>query len=295
VKSNEIYRPDVARRSVKHAIRGIDYQVSEWGDAGLPLMVLLHGWNDTGSSFQFFVDALAQDWSVIAPDWRGFGETACRSQSYWFPDYIADLDELLEIYSPEEPARLVGHSMGANVAGLYAGIMPERVAAFVNIEGFGLPESDPGNAPTHYRRWIERSRAMQPYSTYENFEELANRIRKRNPRMDEDKALFVAKLWAAQNDAGIVELRADPAHRLPNAVQYRRAEAAACWEKITAPVLVVKGEESEFFSAAVDRAGPNEIDAFIAAESVDIPGAGHMVHYEQPTLLAAAVEAFLQE
>ena len=295
MKSNEIYRSEFARRSVKRPVRGIDYQVSEWGDAGQPLLILLHGWNDTGSSFQFVVDALAQDWFVIAPDWRGFGETACRSQGYWFPDYIADLDELLETYSPDEPARLVGHSMGANVAGLYAGIMPERVAAFVNIEGFGLPESDPGNAPEHYRRWIERSRAMQPYSTYKNFEELATRIRKRNPRMAEDKALFVAKLWAAQNDEGIVELRADPAHRLPNAVQYRRAEAAACWEKITAPVLVVKGEESEFFSAAVDRAGPNEIDAFTAAESVDIPGAGHMVHYEQPALLAAVVEAFLQE
>jgi pimeloyl-ACP methyl ester carboxylesterase len=295
MKSNETYRPEVARRSVKHPIRGVGYQVSEWGDAGQPLLVLLHGWNDTGSSFQFFVDALADDWFVIAPDWRGFGETACRAKSYWFPDYIADLDVLLDSYSPEEPARLVGHSMGANVAGLYAGIMPERVAAFVNVEGFGLPESDPGNAPAHYRRWLERSREMQPYSTYENFEELATRIRKRNPRMDEGKALFVAKLWAAQNNEGIVELRADPAHRLPNAVQYRRAEAAACWEKITAPVLVVKGAESDFFSAAVDRAGPNEIDAFTAAESVDIPGAGHMVHYEQPALLAAAVEAFLQE
>jgi pimeloyl-ACP methyl ester carboxylesterase len=295
VKSNDVYRSEVARRSVKHSLRGIDYQVSEWGDAGQPLLVLLHGWNDTGSSFQFLVDSLPTEWFVIAPDWRGFGETACQSQSYWFPDYIADLDVLLDSYSPQEPARLVGHSMGANVAGLYAGIMPERVAAFVNIEGFGLPESDPDNAPAHYRRWIERSRAMQPYSTYENFEELATRIRKRNPRMDEDKALFVAKLWAAENDEGIVELRADPAHRLPNAVQYRRAEAAACWEKITAPVLVVKGEESKFFSAAVDRAGPNEIDAFTAAESVDIPGAGHMVHYEQPALLAAAVEAFLQE
>lgn len=295
MKSKEIYCPVVARRSVKHRIRGIDYQVSEWGNAGQPLLVLLHGWSDTGSSFQFFVDSLAGNWFVIAPDWRGFGETACRSQSYWFPDYIADLDELLEIYSPEKPVRLVGHSMGANVAGLYAGIMPERVAAFVNIEGFGLPESDPGDAPAHYRRWIERSRAMQPYSTYKSFEELANRIRKRNPRMDEDKALFVATLWAVQNSAGIVELRADPAHRLPNAVQYRRAEATACWEMITAPVLVVKGEDSEFFSAAVDRAGPNEIDAFTAAESADIPGAGHMVHYEQPALLAATVEAFLQE
>ena len=293
MKSDKTYRPRIPRRSARHPIRGVDYQVNEWGDQGLPLLVILHGFNDTGASFQFFVDALVNDWFVIAPDWRGFGESRARAQSYWFPDYIADLDVLLDLYSPEDPARLIGHSMGANVAGLYAGIMPERVQAFVNIEGFGLPESDPDNAPAHYRRWIEKSREVQTYSTYQDFAQLAQRIRKRNPRMDADKALFVASLWAAEEDDGSVALRTDPSHRLPNAVQYRRAEARACWAKITAPVLVMKGAESKFFAAATDHAGPNEIDAFAAAESVEIPGAGHMVHFEQPAALAAAVEQFL--
>jgi pimeloyl-ACP methyl ester carboxylesterase len=293
MKGDAKYHPRVTRRSATHDIRGIGYQVSEWGDSSLPLLVLLHGWNDTGSSFQFFVDALQKDWFVIAPDWRGFGESRCRAESYWFPDYIADLDRLLSLYSPEKPARLVGHSMGANVAGLYAGIMPERVAAFVNIEGFGLPESDPSNSPAHYRRWIETSREAQAYATYPDFAQLAERIRKRSPRMSEDMARFVARLWAAEEDDGTIVLRADPAHRLPNAIQYRRAEARACWEKIMAPVLVVKGAESDFFARAEKHAGPNEIDAFAAAESIEIPDAGHMVHFEQPAALAAAIEAFM--
>jgi len=293
MNSNEIYRPRIPRRSVRHPVRGVDYQVSEWGDKSQALLVLLHGFNDTGSSFQFFVDALTKDWFVIAPDWRGFGESRCRAQSYWFPDYIADLDVLLDLYSPEDPARLLGHSMGANVAGMYAGVMPERVAAFINVEGFGLPESDPDNAPDNYRRWIERSRDMAAYSTYEDFGQLAERIRKGSPRMDENKALFVASLWAAEEGDGTVALRTDLAHRLPNAVQYRRAEARACWAKITAPVLVVKGAESDFFSRAMNQVGPEEIDAFTAAESVEIAGAGHMVHFEQPASLAAAVERFL--
>ena len=294
MNGDQLYRPRITRHSARHLIRGIDYQVSEWGERSQPLLVLLHGWNDTGSSFQFFVDALTQDWFVIAPDWRGFGETSCRAVSYWFPDYIADLDVLLDVYSPEEPVPLVGHSMGANVAGLYAGIMPERVAAFINVEGFGLPESDPLNAPAHYRRWLERSRDPEGYTTYDDLAQLATRIRKRSPRMGEDKALFVAGLWATEDDDGTVVLRADPAHRLPNAVQYRRAEASACWDKITAPVLVVKGAESDFFASARKHAGPNVIDAFMAEESVEIPEAGHMVHFEQPGALAAAVEAFLR-
>jgi len=293
MKSDEIYQPRISRRSARHPVRGVDYQVSEWGDKGLPLLVLLHGFNDTGSSFQFLVDALEQDWFVIAPDWRGFGESRCRAQSYWFPDYIADLDVLLDLYSPEDPARLVGHSMGANIAGLYAGVMPERVQAFINVEGFGLPESNPHNAPAHYRRWLEKRRDLQAYSTYQDFEQLAERIRKGNPRMDAGKALFVANLWAAEDGDGTVALRTDPGHRLPNAVQYRRAEARACWQKIAAPVLVVTGAESDFFSRAVSQAGPEEINWFKAAESVEIPGAGHMVHFEQPGALAAAIEGFL--
>jgi len=111
--------------------------------------------------------------------------------------------------------------------------------------------------------------------------------------MDAGKALFVARLWAAEADDGIVALRTDPGHRLPNAVQYRRAEARACWEKIAAPVLVVTGAESDFYSRAVSQAGPEEIDWFTAAESVEIPDAGHMVHFEQPGALAEAIEGFL--
>jgi len=293
MKSHETYVPRMARRAVCHSVRGVDYRVSEWGDARAPLLVVLHGWMDTGSSFQFFVESLRSDWFVIAPDWRGFGETRLRAQGYWFPDYIADLDVLLDLYSAEDPVRLVGHSMGANVAGLYAGIFPDRVGAFVNIEGFGLAESDPANAPAHYRRWIESGRLAAPYSTYADFAELAQRIRKRSPRMGEDRALYVAALWAAQAADGTIELRADPAHRLPNAVQYRRAEAQACWERISAPMLVVKGGDSNFFSAAMDAAGPNEVELFAAAETVVIPDAGHMVHFEQPGALATAIEAFL--
>ncbi|MDX1405161.1 MAG: alpha/beta hydrolase [Woeseiaceae bacterium] len=282
------------RRSAERRIRGVDYHINEWGDAGSPLLVLLHGWGDTGSSYQFLVDELESQWFVVAPDWRGFGESRCRAEAYWFPDYLADLDEMLAIYSPRDAVRLVGHSMGANIAGLYAGIFPERVAAFVNVEGFGLEESDPRNAPDHYRRWIERSRDEQAYASYQDFAELARRILKRNPRMSAEKALFVAGLWGEQLADGSVVLRADPAHRLPNAVQYRRAEAHACWEKISAPVLVVKGAESDFYARAKQHAGPQEIEVFDAAESVEIDAAGHMLHFEQPAALAEAIEGFLK-
>lgn len=287
------YSPRITGRSVFHELRGVRYHVSEWGNADNPLLVVLHGWGDCGWSFQFLVDELREAWFVVAPDWRGFGQSRNHAQNYWFPDYVADLDALLNIYQANLPIRLLGHSMGANVAGLYAGSFPERVSAFVNVEGFGLAESDPANAPANYRRWIEEGRSIPAYKTYADFAELAERIVRRSPTMAGDKAMFIAQCWAFRNNSGVVTLRADPAHKLPSAIQYRRAEALACWSKVTAPVLLVVGEDTSFRDAAKTWLDTDTIGKhFPNTETTIIPGAGHMVHFEQPARLAAAMEAF---
>lgn len=292
--TSQIYSPRIAASSAWHDVRGVRYHVYEWGERENPLLVLLHGWLDSGASFQFMVDELEKDWFVIAPDWRGFGLSHFRCESYWFPDYIADLDALLSIYQPDAPVNLLGHSMGANVASIYAGIFPQRAAAFVNVEGFGLADSDPGNAPTNYRRWIEQSRQMPAYTAYKEFDDLAIRIKKRSPLMQPEQARFVARHWAERGDDGLIHLRADPAHKLPNAVQYRRVEAEACWEAVTAPVLLVVGEKTDFKATMQSWLDPDESrHPFHGAESLEIPGAGHMVHFEAPAALARAVEEFV--
>lgn len=281
----KVYKAIKPRTIRELSIRDASYVVNEWGETGSPLIVYLHGWGDTGSTMQFVVDALESDWHVVAPDWRGFGRSKTACTSYWFPDYLADLDELLANYSPQEPTRLIGHSMGANVAALYAGTMPERVAALVNIEGFGLPDSDAGDAPGRYREWIK---ARDPaFSEYADYEALATRLKRRNPHMSEAAAAYAAREWAEQGADGVVRLRADPLHKLPNPVLYRRAEAEACWQAITAGTLLVTGAESRL----AEKLAPGL--QLPGAERIVIDRAGHMPHFEAPVALAAAIEAFL--
>lgn len=287
--THESYRPKAPRAQQQYSIRGANYCVNEWGDPNAPLLMYLHGWADTGSTFQFVVDTLCSEWRVVAPDWRGFGRSSCRCTSYWFPDYLADLHALLDIYSANEPVRLIGHSMGANVGSLYAGTMPERVRAFVNVEGFGLPDSDPGDAPGRYRAWIEQSTDAPGFSEYRDLEALAARIKKRHPAMGAAEAAFVAGEWAIEEPDGTVRLRADPRHKLPNPVLYRRAEAIACCRAATAEVLLVVGRSSTFanhFDSAAALMFPD-------SKSVAIEGAGHMLHFEAPRALAEAIEKFL--
>ena len=280
-----IYTPIREPQSRRLSIRGVDYAVNEWGDASDPLLVYLHGFGDCGATFQFVIDALARDWFVVAPDWRGFGLTEVSSEAFWFPDYLADLDQLLQHYSPDAPVRLVGHSMGGNVAGLYAGVRPDRVAAFVNLEGFGLPDSDPGDAPSRYRDWLEKGRALPDPVERPGFDTLADLIRRRSPHMAPDRARFVAQCWAEEIADNQVRLRMHPAHKLPNPVLYRRAEAEACWQMATAPVLLVAGRDSDFPS-------PHDLP-FANSRVAWIEDSGHMLHFEQPAALAALLEEFL--
>lgn len=294
VASEGMYQARIKGRSVLHQVRGVDYHVTEWGERHNRLIVFLHGWGDAGSTFQFVIDELKQDWFVIAPDWRGFGESRANAESYWFPDYLADLDAILQIYSPDAAVRLVGHSMGANVATLYAGVMPERVSALVNVEGFGLPDSDPEDAPGRYREWIEAGRSRSTVTSYESFEELLPKIIRRSPGLGNERALFVADKWAEAHADGVVRIKADPAHKLPNAVLYRRREAVACWKNVKAPVLVVVGADTDFTGKLKSWIDPDAVsDVFDKSESVSIAGAGHMVHFDQPAQFAETIEGFL--
>lgn len=288
-----MYRPESECRLTRMDVRGVEYAVHEWGDADAPTLLWLHGWGDTGRTCQFVVDALEHDWHVVAPDWRGFGRSGRAPGGYWFPDYLADLDVLLDAYSPDAAARLAGHSMGGNIAALYAGTFPERVTAFVDVEGFGLADSDPADAPARYRAWIERARGPLQYGHYPDHDALAARIRAQSPQMSAAAADWVAREWAAAGDGGL-ELRADPRHKLPNPVLYRRAEAEACWRRVTAPVLLVAGSASPMLGGRDPRLASDGLALpFPAREARVIDGAGHMLHFEAPAALAATIEEFL--
>lgn len=277
-------------------IRGLRYHVRRWSAAGAPKMVLLHGWMDVSASFQFVVDALERDWDVYAPDWRGYGLTDwAKADSYWFPDYLADLDFLLEKIDSEKPINLVGHSMGGHVAGLFAGVRPGRVAKFVNLEGFGLSATRPEQAPKRYARWLDELRVPPRLRPYESFAALADRLQGNNPRLSREKAEFLARHWGQEAQGKGVTLRGDPAHKIVNPVLYRHDEVRACWQLATAPVLWVEAAESDALKrVGLDAAGHAERRAsFRNLRHVTVAGSGHMLHHDQPQAVAGLLDEFL--
>ena len=292
-------------------LRGLRYHLRQWGDESLatrerPPLVLLHGWMDVGASFQFTVDELAalegpERW-IIAPDWRGFGLTqAPPTDSYWFPDYLGDLDAILDALLGHSPAHrqidLVGHSMGGNVAMLYAGVRPARIRRLVNLEGFGQPASRPEEAPTRYARWLDELKEPAGMTAYPDAAGVARRLCKNNPLLPADRAAWLAEHWARPDADGCWRILGDPAHKRLNPYLYRKDEALACWAAIEAPLLWVEGDRTDPEGRWGNRYTKAEFDARLKVvrrvSTQVLSAASHMLHHDQPRALAECLKAFL--
>jgi pimeloyl-ACP methyl ester carboxylesterase len=284
-------------RSVFLPVRGIDYHCRVWGPEGAPRLFLLHGSQDVSASWQFTVDGLSEDWEVIAPDWRGNGLSGWSgADSYTYADYLGDLDALLAHFSPERPVRLVGHSMGAGIGALYAGVRSDRVARFINVDGYGPPGGRQDPAPRRFAKWLAQlgqTTAQRPYDSYEEF---ALRMQSENPRLTDERAAFLVRHWGRQEPDGSVVRRADPALKRINPQPIPQSEVLECWRQTEAAVLWVDGSESGLWARL--SADPQTFEARagvyadLRIEHVD--EAGHNVHHDQPERLARAIEGFMR-
>jgi pimeloyl-ACP methyl ester carboxylesterase len=288
-----------ASRSEFIPLRGLNMHIRHWGNPDAPILFMVHGWMDVAASFQFVVDCLSRDWHVIAPDWRGFGLTEYpKVESYWFPDYVADLDAILHHYSPEQPVNLLGHSMGGNIAMIYAGVRPERIAKLINLEGFGMPMTQAKQAPGRYRKWLDELREVPTLRHYADLTEVAGRLQKTNPRLSNQRASFLAQHWSKENAQGQWELLADPAHKNSSPLLYHVDEVLQCWQNIAAPVLWVEANDTDIWRMIGSKEEARvEIDRrmkFIPTIQTEVVmDAGHMLHHDQPEVLAVMIEKFL--
>ncbi|MFT5133480.1 MAG: pimeloyl-ACP methyl ester carboxylesterase [Gammaproteobacteria bacterium] len=284
-------------KTLKQDVRGLQYAVHTWGKPEAKPLFLLHGWADTGRSFQFVADALSDEWFIIAPDWRGFGDSQWNLQGYWFPDYLADLDTLVDRYSPDKQARLVGHSMGGNVACLYAGSRPDRVSHLVSMDVFGLPETSPEDAPIRYEKWLDQIKKPSSFSNYNDLEQLIEHINKLAPGISTARAEFIAETWCKVSiDGKKYKIKADPAHKRVNPILYRREEARACWNKIAARTLLIFGQDSRFCKSYYEEGYKEECsECFSDLTEKIIAGAGHMVHMQQAEKVGEILQEFLDK
>jgi pimeloyl-ACP methyl ester carboxylesterase len=290
----EAYKPIKPSRTVTCQVWGLRYTVRLWGADSAPALMLLHGIRDSSPSFQFLVDALRGSWRIVAPDWRGHGQTQSAHQGQWFHDYLADLDVLVQTFFPDGPLSLVGHSLGGNVASVYAGLKPEKVERMVSIDGFGMISTKPADFRNLLSQWIDARGVPKP-KRYASVSEMADKLIAANRRLTRDKALFLAGSMSRPLDDGGFTWQSDLVDRRSMPTMRTLEEWAACWQRISADKLWVTASDPrpgtvasdpKAFAWVVERIGEGSI--------VRLPETGHNLHHDSPGPLAAIIEPFLR-
>jgi pimeloyl-ACP methyl ester carboxylesterase len=121
--------PGVAHREV--TVRGVRLHVAQAGSG--PPLLLLHGWPQHWWSWRHLIAPLAQHYTVIAPDLRGWGWSDAPPGTYAKSEFAADALALLD-HEGLERVRVIGHDWGGYAAFLLALDHPERVQRMVTLD-----------------------------------------------------------------------------------------------------------------------------------------------------------------
>jgi pimeloyl-ACP methyl ester carboxylesterase len=287
-------------RSSELTLRSGRHHLRHWGDEEAPLVLALHGWLDVSATFEFLAAALPPRWHVVAPDWRGYGRSEWQHRPYWWAEFMADLDELADRLSPDAPLRIVGHSMGGNIATLWAAARPARVAQLVLLEAFGHPPDGELFPAAMYERWLDDARGPRPFPVYQDRAAFAARLMATNPRLGPARADRLAAGATRHHPDGGVVFDADPWHRSAfNHLIHSSDHFLGAWARIDAPVLWVTGDESETLEQLARSFGSDErlrsrLRRIPRLQAHELARAGHHVQHDQPEALAALIDGFLR-
>ena len=268
---------------------GLRHHVVEWGDAGAPTVLLGHGFLDLAWSFRdVATDLAARGYRCVAWDWRGHGETehVGRGGYYHFADYVLDLEALLPQLVPAgERAHLVGHSMGGSAVTMFAAARSRELLTLSLLEGLGPPDQPLALAPEKIGLWLHsvgRARAKEPRPF--TLAEAEERMRRQNPALGPELGAFLAEKGTVEVPGGKRAWAFDPLHRTPSPSVFRADLFTEYLRAIEVPTLVVAGEKGYRLADEDTRLG-----ALRRASLVEIPSVGHMMHWEAPQQLAAAL------
>lgn len=279
-------------------VNGLKLFVHRFRDDAAPpsglTIVLLHGFMDSGATWDLVAPALAHaGHDVVAPDLRGFGmsEYVGAGGYYHFPDYVADLAELVDALAPRRLA-VVGHSMGGTVAALYVGAHPDRVERLALLEGTGPVGTEPALAVDRMQAWLRTLREAQRTPKYlSSLKEAVERLSLHHPRVPREVIESRAKLLTRVDDAGRLLWAYDPLHRTTAPTPFHADAFKEFLRRIDCPTLLVSGGTTGWHPP--DE--PERLACLAHAVRCELPTAGHMMHWTTPGPLAQRLAQFFGE
>ena len=264
-------------RSRQVVVRGLRFQVLEWGDPDAPAVMLVHGGGVTAHTWDLLALHLAGRYRILAPDIRGHGNSEWpRDGDSDHHEMTLDLAELL-VALGATPAAVLGHSLGGALAMRLALAFPEMVRA-LGILDFCPEPIYPGLPAGRIR-------------TFESIDDYVARALKYGDRLPREVA-YAARHELMQRPDGRLMPRHDPRHVMggPEPTYYPGTPGFDEMRAAGMPILVLWGANSFLVT---DEKCERLLDCLPDGHRVRIDGAGHQVHLEQPAAFCAGVTGFL--
>ncbi len=269
----------------------------DWGNAGAPPLLLIHGGRDHCRNWDWVARALRNQYHIIAPDLRGHGDSEwVKGGTYDILDYVYDIAQLLH-QTKLTPVNIVAHSMGGSIALLYAGIFPELVTKLVSIEGMGPPPQllavrNQTQVQERLRNWIDHLRraAGRTPRRYPSLEAALARMQEENPHLTEAQARHLTIHGSNRNEDGTFSWKFDNYGRAMSPIYLPAEDTENLHRQIRCPTLLMVGADSW----AGDPAEDGRLERFQDARVVRVANAGHWVHHDQLDGFLSHVQKFLQ-
>lgn len=241
-----------------------------WEGGAGPTMVLLHGAGDQAGAWARVIGPLVKQYRVLVPDLPGHWKSEPRKGPISVEQLLGGVGALIDDRSPGEPVILVGNSMGAWIAFLYAVDHPEQVARLVAINGGPIRDD---NAAVNI---LPKNR--------EEARQTMKGLLGPNTVLPPDFVLDDVVRWASSG----------PAARLASRLARPDADLDAYvldgrLDQVRVPVDLVWGDADDLFTMSYAR---RLLDGLPAARLYPVKDCGHVPHRECPDrLLAALTEA----
>lgn len=280
---------DVASRERTVCSGDLKLNVVEWGAAGAPVIVMLHGLRAYGRTWSRVATALADRYHVIALDQRGRGKSDWGpTADYFTPAYVEDLKNVADALELRRFI-LLGHSMGGATALVFSQLYPEYLSGLV-IEDIG-PGSSAGSLGS------DRIKA-ELNSTPRIFESREHaRIFWRQARPGAPNAAIEERLvyMMTEEDDGSLRWRYDLEGISEARLDPDLSKIADLWppvEALSIPTLVLRGAKTDFL--------PANVMAEMIARNTHIRGfsvsdASHYIHDDNYDEFMQRLEDYLAE
>lgn len=275
---------EVAVHDETITLNGLRIHYRDWGDASAPPLLLLHGSLQHAHTWDPVARGLANQYRVVAPDWRGHGE------SDWAPTYspedaLGDLVALVALLRLPHFA-LVGSSIGGRFAAVYAAQHPDQVTHVVMLQGFVA-----GSSPPEVGAQI--GQLLDLPEMFADLDEAVVAFRVVAPyASDEVLRQFVAHSLKQGADGRWIS-RIDPPLRTRETMAIIAPTTAYVRDllpRVTCPVLLIVGEQS-----FMDESMRATATMMPRARVATIPRAQHLALVDNPEGFLTLVRPFLQE